>query len=333
MSSCLTGTGGRNYRFDLDIIANSPRSSHSSASSTLSESSNSTPLFISTKRSRGPRKRPNQCSAEAAALLSSIYPKLFSVNHHQLSTSHLQKPPDDPFPLLLPSFPVSSDANLVLHNLPSPAKSSIVGKPTKSQYNVTYSPADSHFQDAGSPDFDAESILDEEVEEGIDSIMGNLSMSKESIVDCLSSTSNSIINPCLANLMGFGVGSRFGFGFGISSNIRDALRQSNDGEWWRSPKVAVKDIAPTLSVNPSKSAMSENKKKKKKKSKAKKAENNEGMKKKVNSAVSLREDGVLKAKLGLKLNYDGVIKEWSGGYPFSGETELPGSAAELIVRC
>ncbi|PKU64977.1 Protein CHLOROPLAST IMPORT APPARATUS 2 [Dendrobium catenatum] len=321
MSSCLTGTGSRTYKVDLDIIANSPRSSHSSASSTLSESSNSTPLSISTKRNRTPRKRPNQCSAEAAAILSSIYPKLFSSTNLQRSTFHLQQPPDDPFPVLLPSFPISGDPSLLLQSLPSPVKSPVQTKLTNSQYTIIHSPTNFQYQDAGSPDFDAESILDEEVEEGIDSIMGNLSMSKEITGDCLNSNSNSIINPCLASLMGFGLKGVFGFGFGISSNIRGALRQSNDGDWWRSPKVAVKDIIPM-----GKTVMADKNKKKKKKKVV------EAIDKKVNTAVSPPEDGILKAKLGLKLNYEAVLKEWSGGSPFSGEAGSPDSAAELIVR-
>ncbi|KAI0511081.1 hypothetical protein KFK09_011703 [Dendrobium nobile] len=228
--------------------------------------------------------------------------------------------PDDPFPVLLPSFPISGDPSLLLQSLPSPAKSPVQTKLTNSQYTIIHSPTDFQYQDAGSPDFDAESILDEEVEEGIDSIMGNLSMSKESTGDCLNSNSNSIINPCLASLMGFGLKGVFGFGFGISSNIRGALRQSNDGEWWRSPKVAVKDIIPM-----GKTAAMADKNKKKKKKKV------EAIDKKVSTAVSPPEDGILKAKLGLKLNYDAVLKEWSGGSPFSGEAGSPDSAAELIV--
>ncbi|XP_020588993.1 protein CHLOROPLAST IMPORT APPARATUS 2-like isoform X2 [Phalaenopsis equestris] len=337
MSSCLTCSSGRTCRFDLDILPNSPCSSHSSASSTLSESSNSTHFFISTKRNRAPRKRPNQCSAEAAALLSSIYPKLFSTTKIQRSSFHLKQLADDPFPILIPSFPISSgDAGLLLQNLPSPAMSPVQHKPTKSQYAIMNSNTDFQYQDPGSPDFDAESILDEEAEDGgIDSIMGNLSMSKENNWDCLnSSNSNSIIDPRLASLKSFGLSGGFRFCFGISSSIRGALRQSNEGEWWRSPTVAVRDIVPTLSMLPEKAVIADSKPKKKKikKKKKKKVEDlEEAIERKFNSAVSLPEDDILKAKLGLKLNYDGVIKEWSGGSPFSGDTKFPYSAAQIIV--
>lgn len=337
MSSCLTGGGVRSCRLDLDIIAKcssspSPCSSNSSPSSTLSESSSSTPLFISTKGARTPRKRPNQCSAEAAALLSSVHPKLFSANNLQRQTFCRQQPPDDHFPILLPSIPIFSDAGgLLLHDLPSPLKFPIEHKPAKVFSVPICSPPDSQFQPPGSPDFDAESILDEEVGEGIDSIMGNLSMSKEgSNGDCPDSNSDSIINPYLASLMRFslgGGGGGFGFGFGISPNTRSALRQSNDGEWWRLPAVSVKDIAPKFNALPKKLAMAEKKKKKKKKmKKVDKVEERKAI-----TAVSWPEDGILKPQLGLKLNYAGVLNEWSGPPPFSGENSSPESAANLVA--
>ncbi|EPS64863.1 hypothetical protein M569_09917, partial [Genlisea aurea] len=76
--------GGTAYRLeplDLDFIKSPPSNSwlsntSSSPSSTLSEATNS-PLVISTRKPRTPRKRPNQTYNEAAAILSTVYPKIF----------------------------------------------------------------------------------------------------------------------------------------------------------------------------------------------------------------------------------------------------------------
>ncbi|KAA8522717.1 hypothetical protein F0562_009121 [Nyssa sinensis] len=119
MSSCLSG-GGRAYGFELEIVKSSSTSSRtsqsSSPSSTISESSNS-PLALSTRKPRTPRKRPNQTYNEAAALLSTAYPNIFS-------SKHLTKPckfskPRNSFlnessELLLP-FRVIDDSGFLLH--------------------------------------------------------------------------------------------------------------------------------------------------------------------------------------------------------------------------
>ncbi|KAG0482103.1 hypothetical protein HPP92_010187 [Vanilla planifolia] len=333
MSSCLTGGSGGTYRFDLEILAKasspSPRSINSSPSSTVSESSNSTPVSISTKRARAPRKRPNQCSAEAAALLSTIFPKIFTPgNVHR--TTFMHQPVDDPFPVLLSSFPITDEATLLLRELPTPGQSSfrMESKPTKLQPTTAWSPSDIQFQEPGSPDFDAESILDEEVEEGIDSIMGNLSMSpnqsKENNCNHHISNTDYLTNPHLASVMAFGLGGAFA----ISSNIRRALKQS-DLEWWKSPPVAVEDIVPSPKIKASlvKGQSSEKKKKKKKK-----VEKEEAKEKKVDTSNSSPEGGTFKAPLSLKLNYDDILKNWSGGSPFSGEDGSPESAADVIAK-
>uniref|UniRef100_A0A0V0H243 Putative ovule protein n=1 Tax=Solanum chacoense TaxID=4108 RepID=A0A0V0H243_SOLCH len=84
MSSCLAGGGRAAYKLDLEIIkspSTSWTSQSSSPSSTLSESSNS-PIAISTRKPRTPRKRPNQTYNEAAALLSTVYPKISHQTPH-----------------------------------------------------------------------------------------------------------------------------------------------------------------------------------------------------------------------------------------------------------
>ncbi|KAK4391987.1 protein CHLOROPLAST IMPORT APPARATUS 2 [Sesamum angolense] len=121
MSSCLSG-GGRAYRLELDIFKSpttSWTSNSSSPSSTLSESSNS-PLTISTRKARTPRKRPNQTYNEAAAILSTAYPKLFPTKHltkpckftksHNTETPFLFEPSD----LFMP-FPVIDNSEYLLH--------------------------------------------------------------------------------------------------------------------------------------------------------------------------------------------------------------------------
>ncbi|KAK8953452.1 Protein CHLOROPLAST IMPORT APPARATUS 2 [Platanthera guangdongensis] len=335
MSSCLTGSGVRSYGMDLDIVVKSSSpsvcTSNSSPSSTLSESSNSTPLFISTKRARAPRKRPNQCSDEAAALLSSIYPNLFSATNLRQQSFHRRQPQEDPFPVLLPSFQISSvDPGLLLHDLPSPVKPPIELNLAKADDARIHSLRNFQFQCPDSPDFDAESILDEEVEEGIDSIMGNLSVSRDSNGDFPNSNSNSILTPYLANLMRFGFGGGFRFEFGISSNMSGALRQSNDGEWWRSPTVAVKEFVPKFDEPPPKKLAMADKKKRKKKKKVEKDE--AAVEREDDTAVSSPEEGILKPQLGLKLNYESVLNEWTGPPPCSDETGLPESAADVAVR-
>ncbi|PKA65804.1 Protein chloroplast import apparatus 2 [Apostasia shenzhenica] len=329
MSSCITGAGGgRTYRLDLDIALKSPSSSSSSyPSSTLSESSDSPPLFISTKRARTPRKRPNQCSAEAAALLSTIYPKLFSASDLRRQTSLWRHLTDDPFPVLLPSFSVSDDTGILLCQLPSLEKPAVrlEPKPAKTYEAPFCSTPDVQFQDPGSLDFDAESILDEEIEEGIDSIMGNLSMRNE---DVPNSNPNSDFNPYLAHMMRFGLS-------GISSNIMRAFRKTDEGEWWRSPTVAVKDFALKFKAPPENTTVADRKKKKEKKKK-KKVKKDEGKETENNtilasSDASTLEGTNLKLPLCLKLNYDDVLREWSGGSPFSGEMASPNSAAADVI--
>lgn len=310
MSSCLINGGGRTYILDLEMIAKtpspSPRSSHSSPLSTLSESSTSASFSISTKRARAPRKRPNQSSAEAAALLSTISPKLFSPSSFRRTNC---------FPVLLPSFPILDDASLLLREPPPNENKNLIRLGPKFSNLADCGPPHFQFQDPGSPDFDAESILDEEVEKSIDSIMGMGSLS-------MSSGHHKYTGDDEDYLKGLG---GFRFGLGILSNMRRALKRSDDdGEWWRSPIVTVKNIVPKLKELPLKA-----KKKEKKKEKVEK-ERDEDLR--IITAGSLLEDGILKPQLGLKLNYDDVLKDWSGDSPYSGEADSVKSAANVIAR-
>ncbi|XP_077216237.1 protein CHLOROPLAST IMPORT APPARATUS 2-like isoform X2 [Tasmannia lanceolata] len=308
MSSCITG-GGRTYRFDLDIVkspSSSSRSSHSSSpSSTLSESSNSA-LAISTRKPRTPRKRPNQTYTEAAALLSTIYPNIFSPKNLRKLCKHTKS--YDSFsesPELLPSFPAFDNAGFLLHQ-PIPEKPTFRIEPkfpnyTKKTCQIA-TDMDFHMNSlyGYEEDFDAESILDEEIEEGIDSIMGNLSVNNDSFDDSKEFSVQS--NCCFGNWNPMGFGGRFGFG----ANVR-ALRRSDDGgDWWRVPTVEVLNVFPKFKSSPSE----------KKKKKVEEYELKECGSSEENSTSGLC----------LKLNYEEVLNAWSDRRsPFSDEIPMTDS--------
>ena len=352
--SILSG-GGRTYGFDLDLIKSpspsSGRSSSTSPSSAISESSNS-PLAISTKRARTPRKRPNQSYSEAAALLSTIYPNLFSTkNLHKLSKHYKPFSSLSPSLLsssdLLPPFPVLNEAGFLIQGhspLQQPSlrfefKPASPSEKSCIEYQEPSSPE--------SPDYDVESILDEEVGEGIDSIMGNLN------VENCQANPNSCFNPYLGSLMGFGIGGKaergLGCGFGLArNNARQALRGAHNAEWWRPTTVMmVQDIVPKFNALPPLE-------KKKTKKKKKKMEVKEEVKKEskttttttttkaaaattipattVTTTSTSSSDVELKPGLGLKLNHEDVLKAWSDHeFPFFNESGTSESSANILV--
>lgn len=337
MSSCLS-SGARTYSIDLELVkspasaSSSARSSaHSSSpSSTLSESSNS-PLAISTRKPRTPRKRPNQTYTEAAALLATIYPDLFSAgNLRKQLCNHTAAPFYDPFPDspdLLPTFPALDNAGFLLFHAPSPPS------PAKSLSQV-----DPKFRLRGvgelgggycdgncdgeeeEVEFDAGSILDEEVEEGVDSIMGNLDVAGAAGDD------EALLH-----------GRRLEFRFGARS--AGALRRAaDDGEWWKVPTVDVRKI-----VVPKQKSPTPGKTKKKKKL-------NEVGRPVTTTAASKEEDEMKAAiagespasppagekrearsgRLGLKLSHDKVMEAWSDRSPYSDDF-APESAEAMVV--
>ncbi|CAL9127354.1 unnamed protein product [Musa textilis] len=338
MSSCLSGGGGGTYGFDLDIVkpssSSSGRSLHSSSpSSTLSESSNS-PRAISIKKARTPRKRPNQTYNEAAALLSAIYPSIFSSKSLKKLSKYTK--PFDSFPEssdLLPPFPVLGDAAFLIHN-PQPEMPAATRLEFKHKMPIEKectSPVSSVSFEPNSPDpfddnFDAESILDGEVEESIDSIMGNLTMnvpSEDNNNEGLN-TCNASVNPLLQSLIGYRTCGRFelGLGFRFGRNLHRALRNRDEGDWWRSPAVPVQDLVPNV-----KSATAAPAPEKKKKKKAAKEEMC-GMKNTNATSTPSKEAG-----LGLKLNHEEVLKAWSGrGSMFSDGPDSPSSSADALAK-
>ncbi|KAK4478846.1 hypothetical protein RD792_014349 [Penstemon davidsonii] len=333
MSSCLSGGTGRAYRLDLEIIkspSNSWISNSSSPSSTLSESSNS-PLTISTRKPRTPRKRPNQTYNEAAAILSTAHPKIFPCNKFTKSYDSCNKNPifSEPTSDLLMPFQVLDTSGFLLHppiaDGSNPKGSNLMNlleKPCLSPGEITSYGNCSEVCDDFQEDFDAESILDEEIEKGIDSILGNSKIENESKDDFLS---NNMSNSMEMNNFSYGypVGFEgFDFGNGMRKELR-GIRNVDEGDWWRFPCVNMIDINPKIDV----------KKKKKKKVEIKNLKENSvsinrDMKENLASKSS-GEECIPKVNAGLllKLNYDDVLSAWSDkDSPFSGDAP----AAEVV---
>ncbi|KAL1819932.1 protein CHLOROPLAST IMPORT APPARATUS 2 [Daucus carota subsp. sativus] len=312
MSSCLSG-GGRTYGFDLDIVkstSTSSRTSHSSSpSSTLSESSNS-PITILHRKPRTPRKRPNQTYNEAALLLSTAYPKIFPTKHltklcksSKLYSSFV----DEAQELLLPFRTIDNSGFLLHQPILEKRILGLVPKVVDSCERVCHSPQDSdlcgnslEICDEHQDDFDAESILDEEIEEGIDSIMGNLSVNNDSASDESTSTT------CIGYPLGLGFSGNFDYGFGMRGGGVRALRDADESNWWSFPAVDVADITPNFKKTPS--AAAQKKKKKVKKIVELKYLDSPP----VHNPVAAEEElPMLSGGPRLKLNYDKVSEAWS----------------------
>ncbi|KAH7855747.1 hypothetical protein Vadar_028358 [Vaccinium darrowii] len=346
MSSCLSG-GCRPYGFDLEIVkspsSTSTITTHSSSpsSTTLSESSNS-PLAISTRKPRTPRKRPNQTYNEAAALLSTAYPKIFPAKHLEKNTKFNTKTVLDTFltctdsPDLLLPFRVFDNSGFLLHQ-PIQEKPGFRIEPrvVNCYENPCQTPVENDFLE----DFDAESILDEEIEEGgLDSIMGNLSVENDPVDESdAGGCSIQIGSSCYGFPMGLGFGGKFDFRFGLKRGVR-ALRNVEEGrEWWRFPTVNVTDISPKLNKAAAAAPTEKKKKKVEKQIEVFKGiespKENSFTKENQNSIAKQKENAIPKSKL-LKLNYDQVASAWSDrGSPFS--EEFPGheqSGIDLHAR-
>ncbi|KAL8189492.1 hypothetical protein R6Q57_029058 [Mikania cordata] len=321
MTSCLSGGTGRAYGFDLENLVKASSSSSSttssrtsnssSPSSTLSESSNS-PLAVCTRKPRTPRKRPNQTYNEAAALLSTAFPAIFSItkrNNKQFKlpnkhTYFFNEPPE----LLLPERRIKV-------------------KPREIEFNASwnYSLNSNSLEscEGYQDDFDAESMLDGEIEEGIDSIMGNSNSIQESVDISkerseLSANFGFNYNTCYGYPMGLGFGGNleFKFGFGLRNGVR-ALKNVDEG-CWSFPAVNVMNISPPVSLKSKKSPVE----------KKKRVEDLMKLKPELKIPILGEENLSLEnvPRLLLKLNYDKVMKAWSGkGSPVLEKPESPGN--------
>ncbi|MED6122513.1 hypothetical protein PIB30_040512 [Stylosanthes scabra] len=363
MSSCLSGAGGRTYGFDFEFVksTSSPsitRTSHtssSSPSSTISESSNNTQLAISTRKPRTARKRPNQIYNEAAALLSTAYPNLFSSNtlksfakpSSQYGNSNISNTAsfldDSSEEVFLPFRVFDTSSSFLLHQYkPSPPKAVSVQheKPCQSPGEISSRVNSLELEDhnnnnhcgGGEDDFDAESMLDEEIEEGIDSIMGSGVELESSSIDAASSDNNPWSS----------FGGKLDFRLGLRRAGVRALRSADDGNWWNFPAVDILQISPKVvsSINKAApqqpvAAAAEKAKKKKKKVEKPSVE----VKNKIDESPKVNNsEAAVPAKLNsglmLKLNYDGVRDSWSDrGSPFGDDvsaSDLPGN--DLTAR-
>ncbi|KAI3772127.1 hypothetical protein L6452_03302 [Arctium lappa] len=326
MSSCLSS---RACGFDLEHMIKWPCSStsgrttsnSSSPSSTFSESTNS-PITISTRKPRTPRKRPNQTYNEAAALLSMACPNIFSTIH---LTNRTSNPPkhhhrhffNNPPELLLP-FPVIENSGFLLRNMEKPCPLIIEPKvasscPIETESSSVFVESSDGYGD----DFDTESMLDEEMEQGIDSIMGD----SNSVLEI--DESNGVIASHFDTYYGYpmalgSVGkSELNFGFVMRNGAR-VLRKGDERNLGGFPAVKMVNISPPKSE---KSPVGKKNNKKKKVEELMKS----GSEFRQGNLNSGEESGIGKRFI-LKLDYDAVLNAWSDkGSPLP--EEAPPSAS------
>lgn len=212
-------------------------------------------------------------------------------------------------------------------------------------------------------DFDAESILDEEIEKGIDSIMGNVESNEEDShrngesrvqgVNLGGSCHGTgrlgqmMMNPWYGSSMGFGFAGNFQLGLGL----RSALRDNDDANWWRFPTVDFDQISPRIQTSTTATAAAGNaksdnnnkkktvataveKKKKKKKVSPAAAESKSSESGKEDPESNPNTNPEERSGPLLKLDYDGVLEAWSDkASPFSDEILGPDSAgADVHAR-
>ncbi|XP_009120242.2 protein CHLOROPLAST IMPORT APPARATUS 2 isoform X2 [Brassica rapa] len=314
MSACLSSGGGgaAAYSFELEKKKSSPPPPPSSStttratspSSTISESSNS-PLAISTRKPRRPRKRPNQTYNEAAALLSTAYPNLFPSSSNNLYSKKKTHPNPHLYGFAAKS-PLLSDnddaSELLLESIEEPDFLFLPTIQARSEYFSEQKEVNVNLFEF-SDEFDAESILDEETEEGIDSIMG--------IVESNSGENRGHLISRLEHMMKM---NRKGFKFPLGLGLRSALREHNDASWCRFHTVDFEQISPRIQSTVKEEKIESKKSKKKKKKKVPAAA---AAVKTVQMTETCRDDSEEKSgQLMLKLDYDGVLEAWS-------EKELP----------
>ncbi|KAG2263168.1 hypothetical protein Bca52824_070247 [Brassica carinata] len=305
MSSCLSG--GATYTFELKMMKSAPpraASSHNtpSPSSTISES-NSPPFTISTRRPRTRRKRPNQTYNEAAALLSTAYPNIFSSKRNTpfLGIKSPLNDYDEASRLLLP-FETIEEETAFLFN------PTIQTKPYQflEKKEVSVDSEVNRFELLD--DFDAESIiLDEEIEQGIDSFMGS---NESNDGECTTM-------PWYGSSIGSGSGN---FRFGLRSSLRE-YDDDEDASLCRYPTVELEHISPRFQTT---AALADDGKSDATVAVVKKKRTKKRKKKKVAAAEESKSVKDLETEkrvsLFLKLDYDRVLEAWSDKEsPFSDE--------------
>ncbi|KAL0344906.1 UNVERIFIED_CONTAM: protein CHLOROPLAST IMPORT APPARATUS 2 [Sesamum radiatum] len=238
-------------------------------------------------------------------------------------------------------FPVIDNSDYLLHYPPilerpnshtEPKGSNPFEKPCQSPGEINSQGSFLDVCDEYEEDFDAESILDEEIEEGIDSIMGKLSMENGPMNDSSShsySYSSTHTNTCC---YGYPVGLGFDLGHGIRRELT-AMRNVDKGDdWWRFPSVNVGDITQKLAKTPV------NKKKKNVENKSSKSARQDSFpstkpNKEQSVSTASSEESIPQPNAGLllKLNYNNVINAWSDkGSPFYSDSPGQESAGNDV---
>ncbi|XP_019092476.1 PREDICTED: protein CHLOROPLAST IMPORT APPARATUS 2 isoform X2 [Camelina sativa] len=289
MTACISSGGGgaAAYSFELEKVKSPPSSSTTtttratSPSSTISESSNS-PLAISTRKPRTQRKRPNQTYNEAAALLSSAYPNIFSSNlstkqkissnsHHFYGTTNVKSPllsdTDASSDLLLPYDESIEEPDFLFHHHHHHHRTI----QSKSEFFSSSELKEVNSGGGGSyvnqiekldfsDEFDAESILDEEIEEGIDSIMGTVVESNsnlgiyESRVPAIKGGGGRSSNRIgkleqqlmMINSWNRSSSSNNGFKLPLGLGLKGALRENKDPNLYKFHTVDFEQISPRI---------------------------------------------------------------------------------------
>ncbi|CAH8332252.1 unnamed protein product [Eruca vesicaria subsp. sativa] len=289
MSSCLSGGGTATYTLELKKMK-SPPSSHNtpSPSSTISES-NSPPFTISTRRPRTRRKRPNQTYNEAAALLSTAYPNIFS--------SKRKTPSDTLF--LETKSPLSEASELLL-------PFELIEEETGFLFNPAIQTKPYQFleQNRSEEDFDTGCILGEEIEQGIDSFMGS---NESNDGECMK----------MPWYTSFESAGEFPLGLGLKNSL---MEDKDDGSLCRYLTVELEHISPRIQTTAeladegrSDATVVVLKKKRTKKRKKKVVEASESK-----SVEDLKTEK--RVSTFLKLDYDRVLEAWSDKEsPFSDE--------------
>ncbi|KAI7753967.1 hypothetical protein M8C21_029099 [Ambrosia artemisiifolia] len=188
--------------------------------------------------------------------------------------------------------------------------------PVRSPPDFDYRNFDS---ESNSMEFDTESMLDEEIGEGIDSIMGISHSTTENYETKNDYYSNSDSKTCYGYPIGLGFGGNSEFNFGIGIGMRNgirALRNCDGGNWRSFPTVNVVNLSPPVTAK----KIPVEKKKKRVEELMKKPE--------LESELELERNSGEGCKMLLKLNYDDVLKAWSEkGSPLPEEisgSESPG---------
>ncbi|KAK7354687.1 hypothetical protein VNO80_20154 [Phaseolus coccineus] len=294
----MRSSWGRSYGFNVEFVKSPPTSTltspTSSSPSTTSSETTTSSRSLFTKKPRTLRKRPNQNYNEATILLSAAYPNLFSTKNLKNSEKFI-KPiaecyNDSSEPLLvfreyddIDSDAFSFESKRRFQTEPNKL---FFGAPerNKKKKNANCEEVD---LDLGREELDCELMLDEEIEEGIDSIMGR---SRVEYADCG------------ANEERFSHGE---FGW-----VRALRRVHDDSKWWNFLVVDMLQISPPMENATTENLVPTTVKKKRKKKEKK-------------VLKKLSEEGLSKGSL-LKLNYDNVRKAWSDrGSPFA--DGLPGN--------